>query len=96
MNFDLGTGTRNRSTNITFDRGANICTTKAFTRHRLVNRFMREYRLYGLTDDATTSSCYYIFMDTQVTKSFTTFSTFNTMMIQGSLGGLPQDETLVC
>ena len=94
MNFDLGTGTRN--TNINFERGANTCTTKAFTRHRLVNRFMREYRLYGLTDDATTNSCYYIFMDTQVTKSFTTFSTLNTMMIQGLLGGLPQDETLTC
>ena len=94
MNFDLGTGTRN--TNINFERGANTCTTKAFTRHRLVNRFMREYRLYGLTDDATTNSCHYIFMDTQVTKSFTTFSILNTMMIQGLLGGLPQDETLTC
>ena len=36
---------------------------------------MREYRLYGFTDDVGTEICCYIFTDNQATNSFTTFYT---------------------
>ena len=51
-----------------------------FSRHRFVNRFTREYRLYGFTGDIATKIRCSIFRDAQVTNTFTTFYTIYTVM----------------
>ena len=60
---------------------------------------MGEYRLYGLSGDVAIKICCYIFMDSQVTNSFTTFYTIYTIIktrIAELLQGLPQGETPTC